>query len=344
MHKLKLNDNIKDMMKYFSLIEDARSSITYDIDGIVYKINDYSLQKRLGFVGKNPRWAVALKFSAEKTSTTLLRIDYQVGRTGAITPVARLDPVNIGGVLISNATLHNFEEIQKKDIRIGDIVEIQRAGDVIPQVIKVIKKRTNRLDFKKPPTLCPVCKGQTFKEKNEAVLRCINTFECEAQIIGQLIHFVSKKSMNIDGFGEKQIRQFYNLKFVKNYYDILKIKNHKNKIINLEGWGIQSYNNLINSINNSIKVDLDKFIYSLGIRFVGETTSILLAKEFLKINDLINYSKDKKKLLLIDGLGPKVIESVSSYFSNTNNILMISKLVSILDIKEFKITLNTNFF
>ena len=174
---LNINVSIKKMMLYYKDIEEKRSSIQYDIDGIVYKINDYNLQRRLGFVGKNPRWAIALKFSAEKTSTKILNIENQVGRTGAITPVARLESVNIGGVLVANATLHNFDEIQKKDIRIGDIVEIQRAGDVIPQVIKVVRKKTNRNKPITPPKICPTCKGNILKENDEVVLRCINIYK-----------------------------------------------------------------------------------------------------------------------------------------------------------------------
>ena len=171
-------------------------------------------QKRLGIVGKNPRWSLALKFSAEKARTLIKDIDFQVGRTGSITPVARLESVNIGGVIISNATLHNFDEIKKKNIQIGDIVEIQRAGDVIPQVLRVIKKNTNKFKDIQPPKKCPVCKGRTYKEKNEVVLRCTNTYSCYAQKISQIIHFISKKALNIDGFGEKQAKQFYDLKII----------------------------------------------------------------------------------------------------------------------------------
>ena len=341
---LGLSNDLDSMMSYFKKIEKKRSSIDYDIDGIVYKINDYNLQKRLGFVGKNPRWAIALKFSAEKISTKILNIDSQVGRTGAITPVARLEPVNIGGVLVSNATLHNFDEIYKKDIRINDIVQIQRAGDVIPQVIKVIKKNFSRSKLLIAPKKCPVCNGSTMKERDEAILRCVNTYNCEAQILGQLIHFVSKKSMNIDGFGEKQIKLFYKLKYIKTFNDIFSLQNYRKSIINLDGWGNQSYENLIVSINNSKKIDLEKFIYSLGIRFVGETTSRLLAKEFLNIKKLIKYSKNREGLSLIDGLGPKVIESISSYFTNLENLSRLSKLIEILDIVDFKKPKLNNFF
>ena len=336
--------SIKSMFMFFEKIEKKRSLIEYDIDGIVFKVNEFNLQNRLGFVGKNPRWAIALKFSAETTSTKVLSIDLQLGRTGAITPVARLQPVNVGGVVISNASLHNFDEIKKKDIRVGDIVKVQRAGDVIPQVVKVIKKGINRTNLIQSPKICPICKEKTIKEKNEAVLRCVNTYSCEGQIVGQFIHFVSKKSLNIDGFGEKQIKQFYKLKFIRNLTDIFNIQKYKNEIIKLDGWGNQSFLNLINSINKSKKINLDKFIFSLGIRFVGETISILIAKEFLNINKLIDDCTNIEKLFLIDGLGPKAIQSLSDYFSNKNNLIIISKLMNILQINDFKKPISNNFF
>ena len=309
-----------------------------------FKINDYNFQHRLGFVGKNPRWAIALKFSAEKTTTRIINIDFQVGRTGAITPVARLEEVNIGGVIVSNASLHNFDEIKKKDIRINDLVEIQRAGDVIPQVIKVIEKSPIRKKSIVPPNYCPVCNKKTIKEKDEAVLRCINLYKCNAQIIGQLIHFVSKKSLNIDGFGEKQIQQFYKLNFIKNMENIFKKYLYKNKIINLEGWGKQSFSNLIKSINVSKNVSLEKFIFSLGIRFIGETISKILAKEFININNLIQNSEDYARLENIDGLGPKAINSYINYFSNKSNYKNIINLKNILNISDFKKPTLKNFF
>ena len=216
-------------MTYYKKISDQRNNIDYDIDGIVFKINDIALQNRLGSVGKNPRWAIALKFSAEKTNTLIKKIDLQVGRTGAITPVARLDPVNIGGVIVSNATLHNFDEINKKDIYVGDTIEIQRAGDVIPIVIKVIKKSNKRGPEITIPKFCPVCGSKTIRENDEAVLRCGNKIDCKAQILGQLKHFISKKGLNIDGFGEKHLIQFWRLGFIKNYVDIFKIEKYQKK-------------------------------------------------------------------------------------------------------------------
>jgi len=337
-------DTINSMYKFYKNIENIRGKINYDIDGIVYKVNDYNIQNRLGFVGKNPRWAVALKFSAEKTSTKILEIDFQVGRTGAITPVARLETVNIGGVLVSNASLHNFDEIEKKDIRVNDLVEIQRAGDVIPQVIKVIKKSNNRNDKIILPKHCPTCKSSTIKEEDEAILRCTNLNDCKDQIIGQLIHFSSKKSLNIDGFGEKQIKQFYELEFIKKIEDIFSIQKYEKKIIDLNGWGDLSFKNLIIAINNSKNIDLDKFIFSLGIRYIGETISKLLAKEFLNVNEFLKNMNNKERLLFIDGLGPKAINSLLNFFKRKNNLITVNELIKIINVNDFKKINKLSFF
>ncbi|MFL2543929.1 MAG: NAD-dependent DNA ligase LigA [Alphaproteobacteria bacterium] len=338
------SSNMNSIMEFYNSINNNRSNLDYDIDGLVIKLNNISNQKRLGNVGKNPRWAIALKFSAEKAKTIIKEIDFQVGRTGSITPVARLQSINLGGVLISNATLHNFDEIKKKNIQIGDTVEIQRAGDVIPQVIKVIKKsnKVNKLII--PPKKCPICGGKTFKEKNEAVLRCINTYECYAQKISQIIHFVSKKGLNIDGFGEKQVKQFYDLKFIKDASDIFVLETLKSKIKKLEGWGELSFKNLINSIENSKNIDLDKFIYSLGIRFIGEVNSEILAKEFKNLPNFILASKKTDVLSNIDGLGPKAINAIKDFFSYNQNIALLEQLSKHLNINQIKIENINNFF
>ena len=271
-------------------------------------------------------------------------IDFQVGRTGSITPVARLESVNIGGVIISNATLHNFDEIRKKNIQIGDVVEIQRAGDVIPQVLRVTKKNTNKTKNIEPPKKCPVCGGETYKEKNEAVLRCTNTYGCYAQKISQIIHFISKKALNIDGFGEKQAKQFYDLKIISNIVDIFLLEKNKNIIENLEGWGSLSFTNLISSIDKSKTINLDKFIYSLGIRFIGEINAEILAKEFKNIDNFISLSDNTSALANIDGLGPKAVSSIIEYFSHTQNLSLIKKLSKILDIKNNIVSNSKNFF
>ena len=235
-------------------------------------------------------------------------------------------------------------KLKKKDIRVADKVEIQRAGDVIPQVLRVIKKSINRSKPILVPKFCPICKGKTIKDENEAVVRCINIYECDAQIICQLVHFVSKKSLNIDGFGEKQINQFYKLKLIRQIDDIFLLTKHKNTIINLDGWGTQSFENLSLSINKSKKIDLNKFIFSLGIRYIGETISRLLAKEFFNIKNLVKYSQNKDKLSLIDGLGPKAIDSILNYFSNEKNMIILSNLINILEINDYKLPNLNNFF
>ena len=341
---LMIVDSLDSMMKYFKHIEKKRSLLSYDIDGIVFKTNNYELQKRLSFVGKNPRWAIALKFSAEKTITKIKGIDFQVGRTGAITPVARLEEVNIGGVIVSNASLYNFDEIDKKNICVGDIVQIQRAGDVIPQILGVIEK--NKKGNKKIliPEFCPSCSSKIFKDEDEAILRCNNLFDCESQILGQVNHFVSKKAINIDGFGEKNIKLFYNKKIIRNIADIFSISLNKKEILKLEGWGELSYDNLIISINKSKKTSLEKFIFSLGIRFIGENTSNLLAKEFADIKNLIANSNNYDILSNIDGLGPKAIDSIIKYFSNKKNLEIIHHLIDHFEIKKFKKNSNNNIF
>ncbi len=335
--------DVEEIIDFYKEIDSQRAKIEYDIDGLVIKINNTNLQKRLGYVGKNPRWAVALKFSAEKASTTIEAVDFQVGRTGAITPVARLKPVNIGGVIVSNVSLHNFDEIRKKNINIGDLVEIKRAGDVIPYVTKIIKKNNNK-SIIKIPTQCPVCHAATKREIDEAVVRCSNKYGCYSQKLGQIIHFISKKSLNIDGFGEKQAKQFFDLKIIDNIDDIFYLENHKSKIIDLEGWGELSFSKLINSIDKSKKISLEKFIYSLGIRFIGEINSEILAKEFANLDNLINSIKKNDIINNIDGLGPKAIESISEFFTNNKNIKIISNLKKILLIKYNKKITKNNFF
>ena len=341
---LMIANSLNSMMKYFKRIEKKRSSLSYDIDGIVFKTNDYELQKRLSFVGKNPRWAVALKFSAEKTITKIIDIDFQVGRTGAITPVARLEEVNIGGVIVSNASLYNFDEIYKKNICVGDMVQIQRAGDVIPQVLGVVEKNKNGNKKILIPEFCPSCKSRVIKDRDEAILRCSNLFDCKSQILGQIIHFVSKKAINIDGFGEKNIELFYDKKIIRNISDIFSISLNKKAILNLEGWGQLSYNNLINSISKSKKTNLQKFIFSLGIRFIGENTSNILAKEFSNIDNLIINSSSYDILSNIDGLGPKAIDSIIKYFSNKKNLNIINNIIGHFEIKKFTKNSNNNIF
>ncbi len=333
-----------EIMQFYNILDSDRNKLKYDIDGVVIKINNLNLQTRLGYVGKNPRWATALKFSSEKANTVIEAIDLQVGRTGAITPVARLTPINIGGVLVSNASLHNFDEIQKKNINVLDIVEIERAGDVIPYVTKLIKKNLKIKTQIIPPKNCPICNSDVIKEMDEAILRCSNKYGCYSQRLGQIIHFISKKSLNIDGFGEKQAKQFFDLKYIKNINDIFYIEKYKKQILQLEGWGELSYNNLINSINQSKEISLEKFIYSLGIRFIGEVNSEILANEFKNIKTLIKKINGIDNLNNVDGLGPKAISSIVDFFSNKNNLKIIKNLQEILLIKNNNKKIESSYF
>ena len=281
-----LTKNLTEIESKHRKIEEIRSSLDYDIDGLVYKINDLSLQKRLGNTSNSPRWAIAYKFSAEKAITKIKNIIIQVGRTGAITPVAKVEPVTVGGVVVSNATLHNEDEIKRKDIRIGDTIYIQRAGDVIPQVISVdFQKRDNKSKVFIFPTKC-LCGAETKKEyskstkKLDSVRRCSRGYACKFTAKEKLKHFVSKEALNIDGLGKKVIEQFWELNFIKEPSDIFNL-NYK-KIDKLEGWGNLSTTNLKKAIDKSRKVTLETFIYSLGIRHIGQENAKIMAG-FLKL-------------------------------------------------------------
>ncbi len=339
-----LNKTIKgidNLIKYHSEIEKKRFSLNYDIDGIVYKVNDFTLQKRLGFMATAPRWAVAHKFSANYSITKILDIDIQVGRTGALTPVAKVKPVNIGGVMVSNATLHNEDEIIRKDIRIGDTVKIERAGDVIPHVISVDKNLRNE-NIKKFifPKKCP-CGFETIKEFNkvtkkiDAVRRCPDIgFDCNRIAKEKLKHFVSKDALNIEGLGKKVIEKFWDLKFIKLPDDIFSL--NFQTISRLEGWGSQSAENLKISINNSKKLKLDKFIYSLGIRHIGQENAKLISEFLGNYSNFIKL-KDQKKiedLSNIDGIGETQINSLKNFFKNKTNFKLIISLGKILTFEK----------
>ena len=339
---LKVVKNIDDLLKNYNSINDKRSEIPYDIDGLVYKINNLLYQNRLGTVGKTPRWAVAHKFASETAKTTIKKIDIQIGRTGSVTPVARLEPINIGGVLVSNATLHNFEEIEKKDIRVGDTVIVERAGDVIPHILEVVAgKNKNRSDLFVPPKKCPVCNSSIVIDPEEVVVRCSGTQICEAQIVGRLKHFVSRSALDIEGLGDKQISFFYKKKIISNYADIFKLEKNKGQIVNMDGWGELSFNNLIKAINDKRKIDLSKFIYSLGIRFVGEKNAHAIALAFKNIEEFTKFYKNGESTIKeifinlenTDGLGPKAIQSFkeySDYEDNRNQILQLLEEVDLV--------------
>ncbi len=338
----KVIKNLDDLIKNHEKFEKRRYELNYDVDGLVYKINDLKLQNRLGFVGNAPRWAAAHKFSAASSFSKILKIDIQVGRTGALTPVAKVEPVNIGGVVVSNATLHNEDEIYKKDIRIGDIVKIERAGDVIPHVISVdLKKRSSKSTKYIFPDKCPSCGSQVEKEFNnqtkkyDAVKRCSSEgYSCEKITIEKIKHFVSKDALNIDGLGKKVIEKFWETKLIRLPQDIFKLE--YNKIENLEGWGTKSVLNLKYSINKSKNITLNKFIFSLGIRHIGQENAKLIAKHLQKKENFFNISKnyDFSSFLNIDGIGEIQISSIKKFFSLTENLKVVKELSTYLDIQN----------
>ena len=344
----KVLKNISDLENFHKKFEEDRFNLEYDVDGLVYKINNIHIQKRLGFTSNSPRWAIAHKFSADSAYSQISDINIQVGRTGALTPVARIKPVNIGGVIVSNATLHNEDEIERKDIRIGDTVKIERAGDVIPHVILVDLKKRNKKSKKFTfPNTCPSCGSETIKEFNrttkkyDAVRRCTNEgFECEKIAIEKIKHFISKEAMNIDGLGKKVIENFWELNLIRFPQDLYKLD--YDKISNLEGWGDLSVSNLKYSIDQSKNVALDKFLYAIGIRHIGIENAKLLAEYTKSIKNFLSFVNKKKlnDFLNIDGIGETQINSLKKFFNNKSNYKTIEKLSSILNISDIKLNKN----
>ena len=333
---------VDDLLINYSKIEKDRAKIDFDIDGIVYKINNFELQKRLGNVANSPRWAIAHKFSSNKAVSKILNIEIQIGRTGALTPVAKIKPINIGGVIVSNATLHNEDEIDRKDIRIGDLATIERAGDVIPHILSVDKikrdKKSTKFIF---PKKCPSCGSKTIKDfnnitkKEDAVRRCSNEgYECEKIAIEKLKHFVSKDAFNIDGFGKKIVENFWKLNLIKLPQDIFNLD--FKKIENLEGWGRQSMENLKYSINQRKNISLERLIYSLGIRHIGLENAKILSKYFKTFSKFISFSNEEilDDILNVDGIGETQLKSVKNFFENEININILKKLQKILEVKD----------
>lgn len=335
-----------ELIKGYLHVEEIRASLDYDIDGIVYKVNDLTLQKRLGSLSSSPRWAIAHKFSSEKATTVIRKIEIQVGRTGALTPVAKLDPVNVGGVLVSNATLHNEDEIIRKDIRLNDTVIIQRAGDVIPQVVEVIKSKRGKNSKKFVfPEKC-LCGRPAVKDYNETskkldvVKRCTDTgFNCEFMAREKIKHFVSKEALNIDGFGKKIVEDFWSLNFIRLPQDIFTL-DYK-KIEKLEGWGELSVSNLKTAIEKSKDIGLAKFIYSLGIRHIGQENAKNLSRYFVSIKNFLKLCKpdllmnEINSLDEIDGIGETQVESLTYFFKDKKNNKVVYELSRILNIQDF---------
>jgi DNA ligase (NAD+) len=320
-----------------------RAGLGYDIDGVVYKIDDLGLERRLGFVGRAPRWAIAWKFPAEQAMTVLLDIRIQVGRTGALTPVARLEPVNVGGVLVQNATLHNEDEIARKDVRIGDTVVLQRAGDVIPQILSVVLER--RPPDAQPfvyPDKCPVCGSHAVRPPGEAVRRCTGGLICAAQRVERLIHFVSRTAFDIDGLGEKTIREFYEEGWLHSPADLFRLPAREAEIAEREGWGKVSARNLSRAIEARRRIPLERVIYALGIRRIGEANARLLARHYggfanwraQMLAATVTGSEEREELGSILGIGPSIAQELADFFAEARNVETLDELAAELTIED----------
>jgi len=342
---VKLCEDEKALLAFYDKIGERRVQLGYDIDGVVYKVNRRDWQDRLGFVGRAPRWALAHKFPAERAETRLNEIRIQVGRTGALTPVAELEPITVGGVVVSRATLHNEDEIERKDIREGDWIVVQRAGDVIPQIVEVVKKRRphNAKPFKFPH-VCPVCGSHAVRELDEAVRRCTGGLICPAQAVERLRHFVSRRAADIEGLGDKHIQAFWDEKLLKTPADIFRLHKHEAALIEREGWGEQSVTKLLAAIEARRKLPLDRFIYALGIRQVGEQTAKLLARHYESFaawrKAMIEAQKEGsaayRDLDDIEGIGPSVANDIVAFFGEPHNREILDDLAREIDIQDFK--------
>ena len=338
-----LND-ADEIMAFYEDLGKQRPDLDYDIDGIVYKVNDFELQLRLGFVSRSPRWAIAHKFPAEQARTRINAIEVQVGRTGALTPVARLEPVTVGGVVVSNATLHNRDEIERLGVRVGDMVIIQRAGDVIPQVVEVIldERPENTVEYAFPDH-CPKCNSHAMREEGEAVTRCTGGLICPAQAVERLKHFVSRNAFDIDGMGAKNIEAFFDKGWVQSPADIFRLEdNHADEIRKLEGWGEKSATKLFDGINERRTIGLDRFIYALGIRQIGQATAKLLARHYTSIGqwraaivDANQADSDAlRELINIDQIGPGVAKDLIEFMAESHNKDVLDDLESVLTIQD----------
>ena len=328
--EVKLIKGIKGCLKYYDQIQRQRDDLPYDIDGVVYKVNSLALQKELGFVARAPRWAIAHKFPAQEEVTHILNVDFQVGRTGAITPVARLEPVFVGGVTVSNATLHNMDEIERKDIRIGDKVFIRRAGDVIPEVVRVVPgAREKHVKKIRLPAHCPVCGSDIERIEGEAIARCTGGLICKAQRTEAIKHFASRKAMDIDGLGDKLVEQMVESGMVESVADLYRL--NVDEVAELERMGRKSAENLINAIDDSRKPALAKLIYALGIREVGEATARALASSFGSLQAIMDA--DEEALQQVQDIGPIVAQHITHFFAQSHNQQVIQQLLKEIEIQ-----------
>ena len=321
-HEIKLVKNIEDIISYHKTLEEKRLSLPYEIDGTVFKVNSINQREILGLRSRSPRWAIAGKFKAEQVTSEIVAITASIGRTGAVTPVARLNPVTVGGVVVTNATLHNQDEIDRKDVRIGDTVLVQRAGDVIPEVVKIIKsKRPQNTSKYILPTTCPVCSEKVLRPKDESVARC-NNFSCPAQVKGRIKHFISKGGLDIEGFGDKLVDQLVDKKQLRTFDDIFKLS--FTDLERLDRMAEKSAQNIIDAISTSKKTTFSKFIYALGIRNVGAHLSKVLEEEF--DSNILKFQKASiEQLEQINEVGPIVAEAIISFWSNKINVDMINE-------------------
>ncbi len=330
-NELKICNSIEEVIEYCNEYEIKRDNLPYEIDGMVVKVNNLQLHEKMGQTGHHPRWAIAYKFKARQSTSKLRAVEFQVGRTGSITPVAKIDPVGIGGVTVSSISLFNEDVIKEKDLLIGDTVLVERAGDVIPYIVKSIAE--NRDGNETPivfPTACPVCNGSLFKEEAEAVWRCTN-IECAAQVVERICHFVSKDAMDIKSFGEANVRKFYEMGLLKDIPGVYTL--NFEKIGTLEGFGKRSIDNLQAAIEASKQQPLHRLIFGLGIRHVGETTSKALAQVITHIYDLKNYTEEM--LMQMEDVGPKVAKSIVVFFKNPTNLEMLEALETLgLNLKQ----------
>lgn len=323
---------LDEIQQVYNEIMLKRPEIPFDIDGLVLKVNDIATQERMGSRANSPRWEVAYKFPAARAITTLRDITIQVGRTGVLTPVAELEPINIGGVVVSRATLHNADEIQRLGVRIGDKVTVQRAGDVIPQIVDVAEKATDATDFVFP-TRCPVCGGNVVQESGMVARRCINTMGCPAQLIGELEHFVGRKRFDIEGLGVKQLENFVGRGWIKTPADIFElIANHGDEIKRMEGFGEKSVDNLNNAIENARNVDLHRLLFAIGIPEVGEVTAKILARAFGSLDAV--RSAPAWKLKSIDGIGDVMADEIVTFFADEHNKNALDKLLKQINVRD----------
>ncbi len=329
--KYKLVKTIDEIQEYHKNIADIRYKLDCDIDGVVIKINSFDLHKQLGNTAHDPRWAIAYKFSGLKAITKIVNVINQVGRTGIITPVAELTPVNIGGIIVKRATLHNYDEIKRLDIALNDLVVIKRAGDVIPKITEVKEKSIDRIKIQLP-NRCPCCNTILVNDTDNVAIICPNHKNCKEQIIDSIRHFTSRNGIDVNGLGKKVISRFYDLGILKNVLDIFNLKNHIQTLENLDGFGVKSTQNLLSSIEEAKNRTFDKILYAIGIKDVGENIAKIIAKYYNNFDDILSEKEIFSRLIGINGFGEELMKNIISYFKNDDNLFIIKKLQEIMTI------------